>query len=472
MSITGDFSEQCALLCKKGFPDDVYRRSHMCLADFCHAVLSGASAESPAIVRRYLGARRDAEAAALYLGTASAVCEIDDVHKDTSMHTGSAVISAALAASGMVSCSYGRLLAGIIMGYEAAIRLSIAAGERHYRYFHSTATCGTIAAATAASVILGSDPITMTNALGIAATMAAGLWEDINAHAPGVKHIHSGLAAERGIKAATLASAGLKGASLALEGPKGFFAAMARKDMHFPLEDPPSEKDLQKIMLDGLGRNWAIMRNIFKKYPFCLGCFEPLESLKTILLHEKRPVSEIASVHIGIYPPTHDLVKETSPNSIFQAKFSAVFALSLLLAGYDPSCVRLKEEWLSDPEVKAWEAKMACEAAPDLKSRQARVTVFWKDGMASTAQSPLHDLEHHEIMKRCSEACHKAGEDGNRLFERLTSINLAESADALLPLLKSAALLQQDIGYKASEAHQVQSTAKERRNGGAADWCS
>ncbi len=40
---------------------------------------------------------------------------------------------------------------------------------------------------------------------------------------------------------------------------------------------------MTQILVSGLGERWAILRSIFKRYPFCLGCFEPLEGLRHLL---------------------------------------------------------------------------------------------------------------------------------------------------------------------------------------------
>jgi len=90
-----------------------------------------------------------------------------------------------------------------------------------------------------------------------------------------VKHLHPGLAAERGVRAAKLARLGLRSARRSIEGDKGFLAALARAGEQAPGESP-SAGDLVPILVRDLGERPAILRNIFKRYPFCLGCFEPL----------------------------------------------------------------------------------------------------------------------------------------------------------------------------------------------------
>ncbi|CAH1696830.1 2-methylcitrate dehydratase PrpD [Hyphomicrobiales bacterium] len=419
-------------------PIDVADRARLCVGDHLHAALYGTHSETALVLKRYRGATNE-EALALQLGTLSTVYEIDDVHRDTSMHPGSVVVAAALAAASGVSASDGRLLAAVAVGYEVAIRLSIAAGERHYHYHQSTATCGTVASAVAASIAYGLDAAQTASAIGLAATMAGGLWEDINNTAIMVKHLHSGFAAERGVRAAKLAALGVKGASKAIEGPKGFLAALARQDAAYPHEKLFDDAAMQTTLTDGLGERWAILRNIYKRYPFCLGCFEPLEGMQHVLATSGRSTSDIASVRVEIYPPTAHLVGIRDPADQLQAKFSVVFAIALLLAGRDPENVLLPIEWLRDPEVVGWYPRIECISNPSLRPRMAHVHVSWSDGATALSNEPLRSLEGDEVMERLSVLCRDhLGADAGRLEARLAALGeRADSAD-LIEMIRGA----------------------------------
>ena len=74
---------------------------------------------------------------------------------------------------------------------------------------------------------------------------------------------------------------GWPGAAAAIEGPKGWLAALAQSGPHAGNEDA-GEQRLHHILTEDLGTAWAIERNIYKRYPFCLGAAEPLEGLSLI----------------------------------------------------------------------------------------------------------------------------------------------------------------------------------------------
>jgi 2-methylcitrate dehydratase PrpD len=218
MTIAREWAAYCRTTASVALPPNVEARARLCLADHLHAAMHGARSDTGAMLRRYFGwegsssaaasAAASAESSALYAGAISAVHEIDDVHQDTSLHPGSVVVAAAIAVAGETDIPWSRLFAAIVAGYEVAVRLSVASGHRHYHYFHSTATCGTVGAAAAASIILGLDDEQTAHAIGMAVTTASGLWEGINDEAVTIKHLHPGLAAERGVRASKLARLG------------------------------------------------------------------------------------------------------------------------------------------------------------------------------------------------------------------------------------------------------------------------
>lgn len=407
--------------------------------------MHGARSDTSVLLSRYL--RSDqvapaatlAEPAGLLLGALAAVHEIDDVHQDTSMHPGSVVVAASLAALTESSASGARVLFAIAAGYEMAIRLSIAAGHRHYHFFHATATCGTVGAAVAASIILGLDPEQTAHAIGFAATAASGLWEDINDNAVGIKHLHSGLAAERGVRAAKLARLGLQAAARSIEGTKGFLAALAQPGPHAPGEGTLADEAIENILLDGLGERWAILRNIFKRYPFCLGCFEPLEGIRHILSVSAKGANDVDSVVIDLYPPTATMVAQPNPLDQYQAKFSAPFALALVLTGRDPECVPLPAAWLAEPDVRRWYPLIRVQGNAAFPPRKAQVTVVWRDGSHASATQPFRGLEEAKVWARFVAASWQyLGACGPVLVQHIAECAALPDAAAIMPFVHRA----------------------------------
>ena len=440
MTVASEWAANCSSTASSPLPANVEARARLCVADHLHAAIHGARSDTATLLRSYLGWERiggsatHAEAAALYAGAISAVHEIDDVHQDTSLHPGSVVVAAALAAAGECDVSGSRLLAAIVAGYEVAVRLSVASGHRHYHYFHSTATCGTVGAAAAASIVYGLDEERTTHAFGMAATSASGLWEEINDDAVTVKHLHPGLAAERGVRAAKLARLGLRSARHSIEGDKGFLAALARAGAHAPAESPTPE-DLALTLVKSLGERPAILRNIFKRYPFCLGCFEPLEGIRKLLAAPSRKPSDITGVLVETSTSTAWMVGQSDPRDEFQAKFSAPYALALVLAGHDVERAPLPKHLLDDPEVRRWIPLIRVEGDAEFRRRRARVIASLNDGTRDSADEPFRNLADDEVWRRFARACADAlGECGALLehaVDRCTSLSSVADLVAL-----------------------------------------
>jgi 2-methylcitrate dehydratase PrpD len=206
-----------------------------------------------------------AEAAALVNGALSHIVEMDDVERASVLHPGTVVIPAALAAAEQAGARGTALLDAVIAGFEVMIRIGAAVGTRHYEHFHNTATCGPFGAAAAAGLLLGLDAPRLTDALGNAGTLAAGLWQ-FNLDGALTKPLHAGRAAATGVLAAQLAACGLTGATHILEGPRGFFAALA------PQGDP------QRVLTGLGGGPLAVHAVSLKPHASCRHTHAPIDA--------------------------------------------------------------------------------------------------------------------------------------------------------------------------------------------------
>src|SRR3546814_105832 len=109
------------------------------------------------------------------------------------------------------------------LGGEVEGKISEAIKPRHYQAgFHSTATCGTFAAAAAAGRLMGLDREALQRALSVAGSQSAGLRENFGTM---TKPFHAGRSSESGVVAAQFAAYGWTATDKILEAPRGFFSA-------------------------------------------------------------------------------------------------------------------------------------------------------------------------------------------------------------------------------------------------------
>src|SRR3984885_11205817 len=186
--------------------------------------------------------RADLFDAAYIAGTAGHGIELDDGYRQGSVHPGVATVPAIIGLGYEAGVSGRAALEAVVVGYETIIAIARACHpDLRQRGFHPTGTVGVCGAAAAAARLLALPAEQVSNALGLAASSAAGLFAFINGGAD-VKRLHAGHAAREGLQAALQAQNGIEGPSHVLEVRDGFTQAFAfgRNGKPRSIELPPS----------------------------------------------------------------------------------------------------------------------------------------------------------------------------------------------------------------------------------------
>jgi 2-methylcitrate dehydratase PrpD len=308
-----------------------------------------------------------AAAVAFTRGVASHILELDDIHKTSTVHAGSPVISAALSVAEREHADGRAFLLAVALGYEAALRIGEAVNPSHYRYWHPTGTGATFGAAVAAGSLLKLNATQMLDALGSAGTQAAGLWE-FNADGAMSKHLHPGKAAMNGILAADLARAGFTGATRILEGDRGFFRAMS------------AVYDETRIT-DALGDRWKIQENCYKLHSCCGHTHTAID----LALQLRKP--GLHSVQIETYAQGHAIVQNARPTTPYQAKFSLAYCVAAALLDGQVNLNQFTPSRIAAPDITAMLNRIEVTVAPDLTAKYpaawpARLTLTLANGDA------------------------------------------------------------------------------------------
>src|SRR5439155_2921107 len=169
--------------------------------------------------------RASASDAALANGVAAHAHDYDDMCFVSMAHPSCALVPAILAAGELTRASGAAVLDAYVAGFEVECRLGLVMNPRHYheRGWHCTSSIGTLGAAAAAARLLKLDAAATVHALGIAASTACGLKENIGSM---VKPLHAGMAARNGLIAARLAQSGFVASEHSIDGPQGYLVAM------------------------------------------------------------------------------------------------------------------------------------------------------------------------------------------------------------------------------------------------------
>ncbi|HXV57016.1 MAG TPA: MmgE/PrpD family protein [Gaiellaceae bacterium] len=291
-----------------------------------------------------IGARSGLPAAGAAFANAM-VChglDYDDTHSDSVAHVSVVTCPASLAAAEAAGASARDALAAIVAANEVVTRIGMAAsGLFHRRGFHPTAVCGVFGATAAAARLDGLDARRTTSALGIAGSLASGLFAYLDDGTP-TKPIHPGWAAHGGLLAARLAARGAEGPPGVLEGRFGLYHAF--------LGAGKGEIDIEGQLAD-LGSRWETPRIAYKPYPACHFMHGAVGATAEAVLHGLS-ADDVAEVVVTVPADGVDLVLEpaaakVAPRTPYEAKFSLQYsAAAMLVHGrcgvttYSPDAIR------------------------------------------------------------------------------------------------------------------------------------
>ena len=234
--------------------------------------------------------RADLLDAAFLGGTAAHGIELDDGYRHGSAHCGCVVIPAALAVSYDRRASGRALVAAVVAGYETNICLARAmAPELRQRGFHPTSAVGPFGAAMATGKLRGLNETQFANAMGIAASSAAGLFAFVNGGGD-IKRLHAGHASREGIQAALLAEQGVEGPPGVIESRDGFMQAFAfgRIDKARPVRLPPQAE-------------YGITDCYIKPYACCRHIQPAVEATFGLLNDENIAFEDIEAIEVETY---------------------------------------------------------------------------------------------------------------------------------------------------------------------------
>jgi 2-methylcitrate dehydratase PrpD len=360
----------------------------LCIAargtDYVSAALAAWDAAGPCTA---LGHRRglDAAGAAFINGTAAHGEDFDDSFEGTPVHASAVVLPAVLAAAERYRLTGADLLRGYVVGSELMCRLALVAPTAIHRAgFHPTAVIGALGAAAGVGACLRLSPRQLTDALGIAGSMASGIIEYL-AEGTWTKRLHAGWAAQAGLRAALLGREGFLGPRTVLEGEHGFFHAFGI---------PAIAPDFRFVTAD-LGSAWQMAKIAFKPYA-CGTMLHPFIDCAIRLAREGVAAAEVREVMCRVGEGTvhrlwEPLAEKREPSTSYSAKFSGPFAIALGLVDRAAGLRQFAEARVRDPGLLLLAAKVRYQIDPDNeypRNYTGDVRVVLQDGSVREAQQP------------------------------------------------------------------------------------
>jgi 2-methylcitrate dehydratase PrpD len=311
--------------------------------------------------------RADLIDAAFLGGTAAHGIELDDGFRQGSVHPGCVVVPAVLALGYDRHADGPALMEAIVAGYEAVIAIGRACHpDLRQRGFHPTAAVGVFGSVVAAGKMRGLSADALANALGLAASSAAGLFAFVNGGGD-IKRLHAGHAAREGLQAALLAEQGVEGPPDVIEARDGFMQAFAF-----------GRADKARITLPPAAP-FGITDCYIKPYPCCRHIQPAVEALIGLINDEAISSDEVERIEVATYRIAAEHA-ETGWDDFASAQLSFPYLMGLALKFRAVKFEHFSGQTRRDPAFAAIARKLSVTAPPDVdrlypQLRPARVTV-------------------------------------------------------------------------------------------------
>lgn len=375
----------------EALPADVIDKAKIHIADTLGAALAGARSNEFRITRRIIGsngaariwgteAYTGARDAALINGVSAHAFELDDAGGCD--HSGAVVMPALLAAMAEIprALSGKELIAAVVAGYDVGRRILEATGgyDGHNSLgWHSTGTCGTLAAAAAAANIRGLDAHATRDAITLATSFSSGLWAFIHDGSQ-AKKIHAGRAAEGGLLAAQLAAEGFAGPSKVFDDVWGGFFRSFNK----------SACEASKLS-EALGEVWKVKRAVLKPYASCRGAHSAIDALDDLLKQTVRTASEIETIEVRLSPMLMGMCGAKASGAMAPTQMSLPYALAARCVFGTAGLQAYSAARRGDAQVHALMQRMQLTVDDGMRPLdEPFITLTFKDGLRATHMVP------------------------------------------------------------------------------------
>lgn len=391
------------------------------------------------------GQRGPAHVAARILGISAHAHDFDDtqVSHDPAhvygllTHPTTAPFSAALAvADSLGGVGAEDFLTAFHTGFEVSCKVSEWMKPEHYlRGHHSSGTVATFGAAVAAGRLLGLDRAQMGNAIGIAASMAAGIRCSFGTMC---KPWHVGRAAENGVLAAEMAQRGFTGDPQALDGRWGFAQILA---------DGFSPEKLEQ----GFGNSWSILDPgvSIKPYPSGILTHQAMDMVLGLVTREDLHPDQVKEIRFYAGDNILNPIRYPVAANALQAKFSMAALISMLVLFRRAALPEFEDAVVASDAFQAMQRRVVCIRDAEINAQgfdliRCRVEVDLTTGRTVSAEGdtryrggplyPFTDAEVEGKMRACCEAVPVVPDLQDRLVSAVTDIGKTGPGELLAAL--------------------------------------
>jgi 2-methylcitrate dehydratase PrpD len=344
-------------------PSEALNIGHRCIVDGVGVILAGSTTPASEILRAQVredGSRAEATilgrdsfqtraaSAALVNATSGHAHDYDDTQLSTTAdrifglltHPTIPPLTASLAVGERLGVSGRTMLEAFLIGFEVECKIAEAIYPTHYKQgFHTSGTVGAFGAAAAAAKLLKLDRQQLAHALGITASMSAGIRVSFGTM---TKPLHVGRAAFNGVTAAELAGKGFTAGADALDGQWGFFKVTG------------GGFDADRIV-GVLGQPWTILSPGVSIKPYPCGCLghPTMDAMLTLVTQHDIKPEQIRRIRLRAGSNILNPLRYKVANTELEAKFCPPFMLSAVALRRKAGVNEFSDEFVKSAPVQA-----------------------------------------------------------------------------------------------------------------------
>jgi 2-methylcitrate dehydratase PrpD len=456
-TLTGAVSEFAVGIAFAELPADALRIAHRCVLDGLAVMIAGTEQPALDVLDRHIeriggvgDARRVGNAvkrvpvhlAALWNGVAGHAMDWDDTQLAEApgrlygllCHPTVPPLSACLAVAEMLGGVDGkRFTSAFLAGFEVECKLAEAINPEHYiRGFHSSGTLGTFGSTIAACKLLGFGVDDTARAIGIAASMAAGIRANFGTM---TKPLHVGRAAENGVTAAMLVREGFSANEEALDGRWGYLA----------IAGPGGDPDLA---IDRLGNPFSIVSPgvSIKPYPCGVLTHPSMDALLFLMREHRLAAADIRKIRLYAGRNILGPIRYTFARTELEGKFCMPFLLAAIAVAGRAGKAEFTDAFVQRPDVQAMQRRIETVEDPAIEARgvdriRSRIEVETTSGRTIVREAdenyrggphnPLTDREVEAKFRDCAAGLLRE-EQIQRVFDRAFGLEKQDDVTDIL----------------------------------------
>ncbi|CUH62320.1 2-methylcitrate dehydratase [Thalassovita gelatinovora] len=395
-TLTENAAGFAASLSYDDIPEHTRHIAKRCIIDGLGVMLAGTEQEALTVAERYLGAtgatpvarpvgnkamKVSPQQAAFWNGLAGHAMDWDDTQVAEGpdrpygllTHPTVPPLSAVLALTEAEQGVSGKdFLTGFVAGVEVESKIAEAINPDHYNLgFHTSGTIGTFGSAAAAARILQLDAAQMAQALGGAASMAAGIRANFGTMG---KPMHVARSSENGVTSALLVREGFTFNDAALDGQWGYLSVAGRG----------GEPDL---VLGRFGNPFSLSEPgvSIKPYPCGVLTHPSMDTMKALMEEHGLTPGDIEKVTLFASNNILHPIRFRTANTELEGKFCMAFLLSAIILTGRAGKAEFTDAFVQSPDCQAMQQRVETQFDPDIAAMGhdkilSRIEVVTKSG--------------------------------------------------------------------------------------------